>query len=120
MNDPTSPQVLPETGPSPPAGPSPPCPPVGWERIVASGCLARGPVNFWGIVLSDAAAIVATVYDGLNAAGRPVCSAQTGGLGVPTTTILLVRPLLLQHGLFVNLDAAPDDCLVLFEPLPGG
>jgi hypothetical protein len=111
-------QVVPS--PDPPPGPSPPCPAVGWEHIVASGALSLGPVLFWGIVLSDALAIVATVYDGPNALGRPVCSAQTVAGVIQTVPILLEKPLLLQNGLFVNLSASPDNCLVLFDPLPRG
>ena len=108
----------PETGPDATPAPSPsPCT-TGWERIVASALLSPGPVLFWGIVLSDAASIVATVYDGPNAAGRPVCSAQNLVAVVQTVCIILERPILLQNGLFVNLSAAPDDCLVLFDPLP--
>jgi len=118
MNGQTPPLASNETSPSPPAGSSPPSPAVGWERIALSDCLARGPVLFWGIVLSDALAIVATVYDGVNAAGRQVFSAQTVAGVTQTVPVLLTRPLLLQHGLFVGLSALPDDCLVLFESLP--
>jgi hypothetical protein len=105
-------------GPEPSPGPSLPCPAAGWENITASDCLSRGPVLFRGLVLSDALAIVATVYDGVNANGRRVCSVQTVAAVVQTVPLLLEKPLLLQNGLFVNLSAAPDDCLVLFDPLP--
>lgn len=107
-----------ETGPEPTPGLSPPCPWSGWERITADALLSRGPVLFRGLVLSDAAAIVATVYDGLNALGRPVCSVQTVAAVTQTVPVLLDPPILLQNGLFVALSAVPDDCLVLFAPLP--
>jgi hypothetical protein len=120
MNDRGALPPTPETGPEPTPAPSPtPCT-TGWERIVATGLVSRGPVLFWGIVLSDAASIVATVYDGINALGRPVCSVQNLVAVVQTVPMLLPRPILLQDGLFVVLSAAPDDCLVLFDPLPNG
>jgi hypothetical protein len=107
-----------QTGPESPPVPSPsPCY-TGWEPIYADALLSRGPVLFHGLVLSDAAAIVATVYDGINALGRRVCSVQTDGLVPNTVPMLLNKPILLQSGLFVALSAAPDDCLVLFDPLP--
>lgn len=109
-----------EMGPGPQPAPSPsPCY-TGWEPILADALLSRGPVLFRGLVLSDALAIVATVYDGINANGRRVCSAQTVAGVTQTVPIHLDPPIRLQNGLFVALSAAPDDCLVLFDPLPNG
>jgi hypothetical protein len=91
---------------------------VGWENITDSALLSRGPVLFWGLVLTDVLEIWAVVYDGVNANGRRVCSVKTIVAAVGTAPLLLEKPLLFQNGLYVSLSAAPDDCLVLFDPLP--
>jgi len=105
-------------GPEPSPGPLPPCPAVGWENITASDCLSRGPVLFWGLVLNAAVPLTAIIHNGRNAIAPRVCSATTNPGVLVTILILLPKPILLQNGLYLELTAAPDDCLVLFDPLP--
>jgi len=91
---------------------------VSWELITASALLARGPVRLWGLVLTDAGAPTATVYNGLNTGGRVVMGVRAVGGVQETVSVLLTKPLLFSNGLYVDLSGTVDFCLVLFEPLP--
>jgi hypothetical protein len=93
--------------------------PIAWQRITEDTVLGRGPILFWGAVLSHSANASAIFYDGVNASGRRVFSLRTVTSVVETVSAILSKPLLLEDGLYVDLSAAPEDLLVLYESLPG-
>src|SRR3972149_5979467 len=89
-----------ERGPAPGPGPPPP-----------RALLARGPVRLWGLVLTDAGAPTATVYNGLNTGGRVVMGVRAVGGVQETVSVLLTKPLLFSNGLYVDLSGTGDFCL---------
>jgi len=108
-----APLAAPEPAPYPP-----PCLP-GWQRIEADALLCRGPVLFYGAILSAAAAVTVTFYDGVNIAGRRLFGLETSAAVQVCVPALFPVPIPLEDGLYVDVSAAPDDLLVIYAPLPG-
>ena len=109
----------PATTPSPtPAPYPPPCLP-GWQRIAADTLLCRGPLLFYGAILTAAAAVSAVFYDGVNANGRRLFGLETSAAVQVCVPALFPVPIPLKDGLYVDVSAAPDDLLVIYAPLPG-
>jgi hypothetical protein len=93
--------------------------PIAWQRITEDTVLGRGPILFWGAVLTHSAVATAIIYDGVNAGGRRVMSLHLDGVVSYTLPALLPRPILLPNGLFIDVSTAPDDLIVFYESLPG-
>lgn len=89
-----------------------------FTRVTGSSRIYQGPCLFGGlIVLASAAAKPVTVYDGID---------DTTGIELHAFTthdadsdpFLLPAPINIARGLYVVLDAAVSECLVLWIPLP--
>ena len=83
-------------------------------RVDADTLIARGPVLFWGVILSATAA--ATALNLRN--GQDVLAPIKWDLeaeATVSTVVLLPRPVLFEFGIFADVDANILSAIVLFE-----
>ena len=84
------------------------------ERVTADSLIARGPVLFWGVIVTAAAA--ATRLNLRN--GQDVLAPIKWDLeaeAAASTVGLLTRPVLFEFGIFADVDANILSAVVLFE-----
>lgn len=105
-------------GPTPGAAPPPALPPcrAGWRYVSADTAVARGPVDYWGAILTGDGGGVAdvTLYDGANASGRQVLTLWAST--VESRIALLPIPITLEDGLFVDVGSNVTGVFVLYVP----
>lgn len=91
----------------------------GYTRLTTDGKVTAAPAILYGIYIrSSAANALVAVYDGQDATnGEPVLSVAEVSAG-DCKSISLPRPILLNHGIFVDLDADTAEALVFWDPAP--
>jgi len=88
---------------------------AGWTSLTASGAVVAGPSLLWGVVaFSEGQNKQFRVYDGVDSgAGRLVMiGASDQRISIP---ILFAKPLRMDAGIYVQMDADIDHILVTWE-----
>jgi len=98
--------------------------PIAYTRVTADTFVVRGPLLFYGAVITTSGAADAMdVYDGENTSGRRVMrvahSYQDQGAvdRVASLPVMLPEPILLERGLFVDLETNVTEVTVFYLPV---
>jgi len=89
-----------------------------WTRVTSSQLVYNGPCHFAGLILLGSAANKpVTVYDGTSSAVGRLFHTFTSR-DAYSDDFLFPHPVRMAMGLYVTLDAAISECLVLWRPVP--
>lgn len=91
----------------------------GWQRITEDTVVCRGPVLFYGAILtSDGLGATAVIfYDGVNTAGRRLF--RLLATATETLALLFPVPIPLEDGLYIDVGSNLGDLFLLYAPLVG-
>jgi hypothetical protein len=89
--------------------------PAAWQRIAADTFVTRGPINLWGLILTDDAVGAAdvTLYEGANTDGRRLFTLRT--IQNQSNPCFFPVPILLEDGLYVDVGTNVLEAFILYQ-----